>query len=163
MEKISSKKVSQLFVVIGAATLMSIVNPVRAVELTLLASNKTTSSATSATMPTTTYQALDTIQVDGGYLASTRDELASVARYPGQLDKRGFRPEGRVAVEFEITRQGVMQNARIVTSSSSKILDVAAMANVRRAQFQACPGGHSSGEVVCRLKATFDYQFDAQP
>ena len=166
MEKFFSKKVAQWFIVIGAAMLMSIVNPVRAVELTLLASNKTTSSPASATTPATTnqaLQALNAMQVHSSYLASTRAELTSVARYPGQLDKRGFHPEGRVAVEFEITRQGVMQNARIVASSRSKILDVAAMASVRRAQFQACPDGLLSGESGCRFKATFDYQFDAQP
>ncbi len=163
MEMVCSKKVFQLFVVIGAATLLSIVNPVGAVELTLLASNTTTSSPSSAATPATMNQELDTIQVHSSYLASTRDDLASVARYPGQLDKRGLRPEGRVAVEFEITRQGEMQNARIVAPSSSKILDVATMANVRRAQFQACPDSFFFGEGGCTFKATFDYQFDAQP
>ena len=89
-------------------------------------------------------QSLATINVQSGFDAGTRRQ----------------RLHGTVAVEFEIDRQGLLQDAGIAQSSRSRILDAAALKSVHWAKYQAIPAELAPGETGRRYRVTFDYRFN---
>ncbi len=146
-----------LAALVTAASLASAVETVEMVKLVALAGTTTTAKTYA-----TPEQSLATIQVLSGYDTSVRNQLLAVARYPNRPEARRARLQGTVAVEFKIDRQGILQDAGIVLSSHSKILDAAALANVRWAKYQAFPVELASGELDRRYKVTFDFRPPAQ-
>ncbi len=76
-------------------------SPAMATEVILVAAAST--SAATGAQPE---QSLDAIRVSGGYDAGTRRALLGTARYPNNPDARHQRLAGKVAVSFEIDRQG---------------------------------------------------------
>lgn len=143
---------------LGLAALAFSATLASAVDVVLLASASTTAASTHASPE----QVLATIHVQGGYDASTRSELLAVSRYPNNPDARNQQLQGKVAVAFEIDRQGVLQGANVSQSSRSKILDAAALASVRWAKYQPFPSDLLPGENGRRYTVMFDYRFDAQ-
>lgn len=107
-------------------------------------------------------QSLATINVQSSFDAGTHRQLAMVARYPNNSDARRQRLHGAVSVEFEIDRQGVLQDAGIAQSSRSRILDAAALKSVHWAKYQAIPAELAPGETGRRYRVTFDYRFNPQ-
>ncbi len=132
------------------------------VELVAVASPANTPSNTAPGWSRNPVQSLAAIEVQSGYDAALRGELAAVARYPNHPDARREQLQGKVAVEFEIDRQGALQTVSIAESSRSRILDAAALASIHWAKYQAFPAELAPGEVARRYRATFDYRFDAR-
>ena len=97
-----------------------------------------------------------------GFDAGTRRQLAIVARYPNNSDARRQRLQGAVAVEFEIDRKGVLQDAAIAQSSRSRILDAAALKSVHWATYEAIPAKLAADETGRRYRVTFDYRLNPQ-
>lgn len=128
-------------------------SPAMATEVVLVAS-----AASSAAPRADAEQSLDAIRVSGGYDAGTRKALLGTARYPNNPDARQQRLAGKVAVSFEIDRQGALLNAGVVQSSQHKLLDKAALASVRWARFAEFPADMQPGETSRRYTATFDFQ-----
>lgn len=129
-----------------------------ATDIVLVASSSTSVFAKAATPE----QALATINVNAGYDATTRNELVAVARYPNHPDARSQQLQGKVAVAFEIDRQGVLQDATISKSSHSKLLDKAALSSVRWARYQPFPTDFVPSENGRHYVVMFDYRFDAK-
>jgi TonB family protein len=132
------------------------------VELVALASPANVAPSTAPGALRNPVQSLAAIEVQSGYDAALRGELVTVARYPNNVDARREQLQGKVAVEFEIDRYGVLQTASIVESSRSRILDAAALASIHWAKFQAFPAELAAGEAARRYRATFDYRFEAR-
>ena len=86
--------------------------------------------------------------------SDVRKALEAVTRYPNRPEARNGRLQGKVTVAFLIDRNGKLQEAEILESSGSRILDHAALASVHMARYQALPAD-SDG----RFQMTFDYRF----
>ena len=127
--------------------------PAVATEVILIAS--ATTSAASRAYPE---QLLDTVRVSGGYDADTRRELVRVARYPNNPDARSQRLAGKVAVAFEINRQGILLNAGVVQPSQHKLLDKAALASVYWARYAKFPAELQPDVQSRRYTATFEFK-----
>jgi TonB family protein len=106
-----------------------------------------------------TEQDLAALTALGTYDASTRKALEAVARYPNRAEARNARLQGKVIVEFQIDRQGALQEAEVVETSRSRLLDATALASVRLARYQALPADLLPGETGRRYQMTFDYRF----
>ena len=104
-------------------------------------------------------ETLPTIEVQGSYDALTRRQLLAVARYPNNPDARQQQLRGKVAVEFELDRQGGLRDATIAQSSQSRILDAAALASVHWAKYAPFPSDLAASESARRYRVTFDYRF----
>ncbi len=128
-------------------------SPAMATEVILVAA-----ASTSAVPGAQPEQSLDAIRVSGGYDAGTRRALLGTARYPNNPDARHQRLAGKVAVTFEIDRQGALIHADVVQSSQQKLLDKAALASVRWARYAEFPAQMQPGEQSRRYTATFDFR-----
>lgn len=104
-------------------------------------------------------ETLPTIEVQGSYDALTRRQLLAVARYPNNADARLQQLRGKVAVEFELDRQGGLRDATVAQSSKSRILDAAALASVHWANYAPFPPELAASESARRYRVTFDYRF----
>lgn len=141
-----------------ATVLMTAATHAGAADLVILAS-----AAGSSTAPArTSEQELAAIEVISNYTAAARAELTAAARYPGALDAKGLHPEGKVAVLYQLDRQGNLRNAVVQEPSRSRNLNLAALANVRRAQFQAFPASFYPDADSVQFMVTYDFRFDGQ-
>jgi TonB family protein len=107
-------------------------------------------------------QRMATIEFFDNYDATARRELQKVARYPNKSEARNQRLEGKVGVAFEVNNRGDLQNAEVIQSSQSKILDSAAMASVRWAKYPAFAADMQAGEESRRYTVIFDYRFPVE-
>lgn len=104
-------------------------------------------------------QRMATIEFFDNYDATARRELQKVARYPNKPEARNQRLEGKVSVAFEVNQHGDLQEAEVIQSSQSKILDSAALASVRWAKYPAFAAAMQAGEPSRRYTVIFDYRF----
>jgi protein TonB len=102
-------------------------------------------------------QELAAIAVEDSYISTTRNYLASVARYPTGREPSLHRPQGQVAIWFELDREGQVNEARIEKSSASMILDNAAIATVRRGKYPALPADFHPADRSHGFLVTFNY------
>lgn len=120
----------------------------------------------SASTPTAQHviadQKMATIQVFDTYDAAARRELEKVASYPNKSAASDRRLEGKVGVAFEINSSGDLQQAEVIQSSRSKILDSAALASVRWAKYPAFASGNPTGQLSRRYTVIFDYRFSSE-
>lgn len=107
-------------------------------------------------------QRMATIEFFDNYDATARRELQKVARYPNKSEARNQRLEGKVGVAFEVNNRGDLQQAEVIQSSQSKILDSAAMASVRWAKYPAFAADMQAGEESRRYTVIFDYRFPVE-
>ena len=107
-------------------------------------------------------QRMATIEFFDNYDATARRELQKVARYPNKSEARNQRLEGKVGVAFEVNNRGDLQQAEVIQSSQSKILDSAAMASVRWAKYPAFTADMQAGEESRRYTVIFDYRFPVE-
>ena len=151
-------EIARSFSLLAAAALLFAALPGAATELIVLASAPQSSAAPSPSVE----QELATIQVRSNYAANVRADLDAAARYPAALNSTGVHPEGKVAVLFQLDRQGNVLSADVAESSRSNILDRAALSNVRHAKFQAIPAGFDTGDDSAKFIVTYDFRFDGQ-
>ncbi len=104
-------------------------------------------------------QKMATIEFFEKYDATARRELQKVARYPNRAEARNQRLEGKVGVAFEVNPSGDLQQAEIIQSSPSKILNSAALASVRWAKYPAFDSALPAGKASRRYTVIFDYRF----
>ena len=142
---------------IGAAAFATVATLATATEVVLVAAAPVTARTYASPE-----QELAIMQVIGSYDARTRSELLAAARYPNLPEARQQRLEGTVGIAFEIDRQGALQNADIVQSSRSRLLDKAALNSVHWAKYAAFPADLTPGEARRRYTVTFDYRAPAQ-
>lgn len=140
--------------VIGLVMVAASAGLASAAEVILIAS-----APPATTQYVSTEQRMATIQFFDNYDAIARRELQKVARYPNKPDARNQRLEGKVGVAFEVNSRGDLQEAEVIQSSQSKILDSAALASVRWAKYPAFASDPQSGEPSRRYTVIFDYRF----
>ncbi len=104
-------------------------------------------------------QRMATIEFFDNYDATARRELQKVARDPSKPEARNQRLEGKVRVAFEVNSRGELQNAEVIQSSQSKILDSAAMVSMRRTKYPAFAAEMQAGEARRRYTVIFDHRF----
>ena len=103
-------------------------------------------------------QELGRIEAAAGYDATVWRELARRARHPDHGSASPRRLNGQVDVSFEVSGNGLPQQAAIARSSLSNALDGAALRTVLRSRFAPLPGDAQSG-TVRQYVVTFDYQY----
>ena len=116
-------------------------------------------SATTSKFGATPEQDLTAATALATYDASVRKALETIARYPGRPEARDGGMQGKVTVEFRIDRNGAVQEREIIETSRSRVLDIAALATVRRAKYQPLPADLLPGETGRVYQMTFDYRF----
>ena len=107
-------------------------------------------------------QKMATIQFFDTYDAAARRELEKVASHPNKPEARNQRLEGKVGVALEVNGSGDLQQAEVIRSSQSKILDSAALASVRWAKYPAFASGSPTGELSRRYTVIFDYRLPVE-
>ncbi len=140
----------------GLITVTAVASFASGAEIVLLAS-----APTEATKFLSPEQKMATVEFFEKYDATTRSELQKVARYPNRAEARNQRLEGKVGVAFEINQSGALQQAEIIQSSPSKLLNAAALASVRWAKYPAFSSDLPISEGSRRYTVFFDYRFPA--
>jgi periplasmic protein TonB len=138
-----------------AAAMIAAATAAAAAESSIVASVSATTSKIGAT-PEHDLAAATALAT---YDASVRKALETIARYPGRPEARDGRLQGKVTVEFRIDRNGTVQEREIIETSRSRVLDIAALATVRRAKYQPLPADLVPGETGRVYQMTFDYRF----
>lgn len=91
------------------------------------------------------------------YVARLRAYLQSIKRYPTGREVSLQRPAGSAMIWFTLRRSGVMVEAGIETSSSSMLLDNAALATIRRGSYPAFPDEAWAGKAQQRFSVELDF------
>ena len=128
-------------------------------EIMLIASAAT---VTVTAQHTSADQQLARTQFFDNYDAAARHELELVADYPKTTAALNQRLEGTVGVAFEVNSRGVLQQAEVIQSSRSKILDSAALASVRWAKYPAFAADIQANVASRRYTVIFDYRLAAK-
>jgi protein TonB len=95
------------------------------------------------------------------YFASLRNYLANIKRYPTSREARQQRPSGTVQLWLEIGRDGKFRDAGIEQSSTSSILDQAALSTVRQGNYPAFPADAWPGQPSRRFTLSLEYAIDS--
>ena len=89
------------------------------------------------------------------YFKGLLARIDSAKRYPRFAKERG--QQGKVALEFILSGDGKLKEARVAGSSGSSLLDQAAIATLRRAgPFPPVPGRRAAERVPIRLVITYE-------
>jgi TonB family protein len=144
---------------IAAATAVWLSTAAHATGVELVALATSANGTSTARTNAGPEQTLASIHVESGYDAAMRGELLLAVRYPNRIEARREKLQGKVAVEFEVDRQGALKDASIAESSRSRMLDAAALASLHWAKFAPFPAALAPGESSRRYRATFDYRF----
>jgi protein TonB len=91
------------------------------------------------------------------FIARVRALLNAGKRYPTGREASMQRPQGKARVWFILTRNGSLVDSGIQDSSNSLLLDGAALATVRRAEFSAFPNQAWPGQEQHRFSADLEF------
>lgn len=99
-----------------------------------------------------------TASIENEYVALVRALLNASKRYPSGREASLQRPEGRTRVWFVLTRSGALADSGILDSSSSLILDNAALATIRRVSYPPFPAEAWPGSEQHKFTAELDFK-----
>jgi protein TonB len=96
------------------------------------------------------------------YEAQLLAYLEKIKRYPTSREARQTRAQGVVKVWLELSRDGMLMNAGIESSSGSNLLDNEALRTLRGGNFPSFSTEVFPGEASHRFSARLDYQIAAE-
>ncbi|MGF6970443.1 protein TonB [Paraburkholderia sp. WC7.3g] len=77
--------------------------------------------------------------VEGAYVGRLRSYIRTLTRYPTSMEARMERLQGKVMVQFVLSRAGDISDVTVVGSSGSPVLDQTAVSEVRGGAYGALP------------------------
>jgi protein TonB len=95
--------------------------------------------------------------LEGEYVGKVRALLNASKRYPTGRQASQQRPQGKVKVWFMVARTGSLVDAGVLESSNSNLLDDAALATVRRANYPPFPANTWPGQEQHKFVAELDF------
>ena len=105
-----------------------------------------------------TPQVPQTARIQDEFIGRLRALINENKRYPTGRDASLQRPRGVVRVMFVLTRDGTLDDADVLESSNSLILDNAAVSLVRRTSYPAFPADAWAGEARHRFTVDLNYE-----
>jgi TonB family protein len=112
--------------------------------------------AASAPAPTGSPEARPDLEAQ--YAAALRADIDSRTHAPDSLQYRLRRPSGEVRVRFVLERSGELQEATLLRSSGSSVLDQAALAIVSSGHYPPMPAQAFAGEVRHTFVVTIEFR-----
>jgi protein TonB len=91
------------------------------------------------------------------YVGKVRAMLNSTKRYPTGRQASQQRPQGKVKVWFTLARNGALLDSGVLDSSTSNLLDDAALATVRRGTYPPFPTNTWPGEDHHKFSAEIEF------